>query len=551
MAAASRESAPVAQPAPPGTAPAGPGGRAALLGALGLLAAVLAVRLAFVLWFSPWNLLEDETHYWLWSQRLDWSYYSKGPGIAWIIAAGTALLGDTEAGVRLPAPFFALGLGLCTYLLTWRITRSHRLGLLATLALHLVPIVTALGVLMTVDGPYLAFWSAACLLVYLALEERRGWAWPLAGFALGAAFLVKYTALLLLPGLVIYLWLRRRQRRPWRSGAFWLFPLCLALSSAPVFIWNARHDWVTFRHLLGHAHLGGRNDLLRWQPWWWLEFLGTQLGAVGVTLLPLIVAAILWSLRRRFSDERLRAGRQFLLCCGLPVLLFYALASFFIQVEGNWPVAAYVTLLPLAAWLVADRLGYLGLPAAAPRLRRRYRAAWHWAIGYGAIGFVLVLRPDLVNAPVAALNAVGLPLPYVFPHARLIGAEAFAAEVDALGARLGEQTVSIAGHYGRASQLSFYCRGRPAVFSASSRLQGRQAQHDHWPDMDLDQPALRGKTMVLIGEPLWKWERENAFDELIVCEPFRLVRQGQVVREQELQIGVGYRGFPQRRASTY
>ena len=30
----------------------------------------------------------DETYYYQWSQRLDWAYYSKGPGVALAIRAG-------------------------------------------------------------------------------------------------------------------------------------------------------------------------------------------------------------------------------------------------------------------------------------------------------------------------------------------------------------------------------------------------------------------------------------------------------------------------------
>jgi hypothetical protein len=36
----------------------------------------------FHLWFigsGRWPLASDEAHYWEWSRRLDWSYYSKAP----------------------------------------------------------------------------------------------------------------------------------------------------------------------------------------------------------------------------------------------------------------------------------------------------------------------------------------------------------------------------------------------------------------------------------------------------------------------------------------
>ncbi|MFY7950579.1 MAG: glycosyltransferase, partial [Gemmatimonas sp.] len=45
-------------------------------------------------------LLPDETYYWEWSRRLEAGYFDHPPGIALLIAFGTALFGDTHAGVR-------------------------------------------------------------------------------------------------------------------------------------------------------------------------------------------------------------------------------------------------------------------------------------------------------------------------------------------------------------------------------------------------------------------------------------------------------------------
>jgi len=58
-------------------------------------------------------LSADEAYYWLWSQHPAWGYYDHPPMIAWLIRAGTLLLGDTPLGVRaagvvlsLPATWF-------------------------------------------------------------------------------------------------------------------------------------------------------------------------------------------------------------------------------------------------------------------------------------------------------------------------------------------------------------------------------------------------------------------------------------------------------------
>src|SRR5262252_665232 len=54
----------------------------------------------------------DEAHYWMWSQRLAPAYFSKGPGVAFVIRAGTMLFGANEFGVRFFSPIFAAGTSL-------------------------------------------------------------------------------------------------------------------------------------------------------------------------------------------------------------------------------------------------------------------------------------------------------------------------------------------------------------------------------------------------------------------------------------------------------
>ncbi|MCA9288807.1 MAG: hypothetical protein KDA05_09500, partial [Phycisphaerales bacterium] len=73
---------------------------------LALVGVVTLLRVVYVVWFCPYGLVEDEAYYWLWSRHPDWSYLTKGPGVAQAIALGTLLLGDTEAGVRLTAPLW-------------------------------------------------------------------------------------------------------------------------------------------------------------------------------------------------------------------------------------------------------------------------------------------------------------------------------------------------------------------------------------------------------------------------------------------------------------
>jgi 4-amino-4-deoxy-L-arabinose transferase-like glycosyltransferase len=76
---------------------------------------LLVLRL---LWIKTNNLelYADEAQYWVWSQHLDFGYYSKPPFVAWIIALSTSLLGNEEVGVRFFSPILHFITGWIVYL---------------------------------------------------------------------------------------------------------------------------------------------------------------------------------------------------------------------------------------------------------------------------------------------------------------------------------------------------------------------------------------------------------------------------------------------------
>src|SRR5579885_2033850 len=101
-----------------------------------LVAASGGLRIAYMAHRCPLDLAPDEAHYWDWSRHLDWSYYSKGPLIAWIIRAGWELFGSAALAtdgslmpaIRLPAVLCGSGLLAALYVLTWQTYRSDRLA---------------------------------------------------------------------------------------------------------------------------------------------------------------------------------------------------------------------------------------------------------------------------------------------------------------------------------------------------------------------------------------------------------------------------------------
>ncbi len=479
-----------------------------------LIAGVTVARIVYIAFLCPFNLIEDEAHYWEWARRLEWSYYSKGPGVGWTIALSRAVLGDSEFAVRLPAALASVVTATCLWLLARDITRSGRVAFLTVVCYFLTPLFQASGIIMTIDGPYSACWALAALAAWRAIaDDRRGW-WLVLGVALGLGLMYKYTILLAAPGIIALLLMAPRSaavsRRP---GARWPWVfggLCLMLAGlAPIAVWNAQHDWVTVRHLLGHLGVkGGDMPVVqgtgggwKYEPRWTLEFIGTQIGLVGPLLIVMIAGAIT-TLRRPAEQPRERLGGRYLVAMAAPILLFYLAVSFVTGPEGNWAMAAYITLFIVAAQRITERmdLWFAGV--------RRFgvtatRAMWHATLVVGLATGLIAPRLDLL----AKIPEIGK----LVPLGRVTGAEEMARDVERLLEELrvetGLEPFVISQHYGRASQLAFYMKGRPTVYSASSLIGGgRKTQYDMWSQTDLRlDHGLQGRPAVVIGgdDAIW------------------------------------------------
>jgi len=227
--------------------------RAQLLSLL-LIATSVCVSLAYVWFFCPLDLASDEAHYWDWSRTLDWSYYSKGPLVAWLIrgscelfgSASIAVTGDLGAAVRLPA-VLCHGVFLAgSYVLAAGVFRSPQAGLAVVACEVSAPLVRVGSVLMTIDPPFLACWCWSLVCVWKALSsgnEQRGGVWWWVGAAVFTTLgtLAKYTMALFPIAIVGYLlW---HQRSEFRRRGIWILLAGSILGWIPIVEWNARNDW--------------------------------------------------------------------------------------------------------------------------------------------------------------------------------------------------------------------------------------------------------------------------------------------------------------------
>jgi 4-amino-4-deoxy-L-arabinose transferase-like glycosyltransferase len=476
-----------------------------------IILVILALR---ILWqyFSPYTLIEDEAHYWEWSRHLDWSYYSKGPGVAWIILASTQILGTSEFAIRIPA---AIAAAVGTYAVA-KTTKDHfddqRLVFISAILFACVPGFAVAAMVMTIDSPYIACWALASLFALRAILKGSNASWIHFGVWIAIGFIFKYTILLLLPGVLLAM-LVTKNHRPKINPRFLTLSLLIALVGfLPVVIWNAGHDWATVRHLLGHlgVHGGDTEPTAAFgrEPWtimWMLEYIGLQILVGGPVAL---LALFAWINAKKHANKETQLVIKAMIALGAPILAFYFLISLKAQTEGNWAMGGFVTLIPPAAW------------AALDGVRRRdhpVKFAWGAAIFMGVA--ILLLFPGahwLSSRPFVGK--------YV-PLYRMVGMRELAQEtqiiIDQLKESTGLEPLVMSEHYGKASQLAFYLDGRPTVYTTSAQVGGRKTQYDMWTQTDLSNPEtlapLLGRPGILFGGRPDQWS--YAFDELTDIGP--------------------------------
>jgi hypothetical protein len=191
--------------------------------------------------------------------------------------------------------------------------------------------------------------------------------------------------MILLPAGVVGYHLVHRRGEFCRPG-IWLLIAGAVVGWLPIIAWNALHDWVSFRHVLGQVGTGAGSGVRWFGP---VEFLAGQVGMMfGLWLAAFLAAA--WRFR---PNREIDPAIRLLWWCAAPVWLVFPLASFLKSGQPNWPAPAYISGFVLAAAWLRERLD-------GPNRRI---AAWGFSLNAALGGLVVVgihyptpFRPILV-----------------------------------------------------------------------------------------------------------------------------------------------------------
>jgi len=317
------------------------------------MVAMTAMRLVYA---SVLDLRTDEAYYWTWSKEHVLSFRDHPPMIAWLIRFGTTIFGDTNLGVRFSGIVAMLVMQLLLADIVRRVTGNNIRVVI--LALLLPEAALYYGLLMAKVAPDTAMipFAVAMLwsLVRLAQSNDGRW-WLATGLFAGLALLSKFTAIMLAPA-VLALALVPDWRWRWlRSPYPYLAAVISIAVFSPVLIWNAGHDWASFRFQAVRATTEG-SFLLRTVG----EFIGMQFGLVGFVLLPVTLFGAALTAWRGYRG---REPVAILLSTAVLVpFAYFFWKSLTLRVGDTWPmflwpagfaaVAINVTRMPFEGWSV-------------------------------------------------------------------------------------------------------------------------------------------------------------------------------------------------------
>jgi 4-amino-4-deoxy-L-arabinose transferase-like glycosyltransferase len=331
------------------------------LGVVLLIAALTAMRMVYA---GVMELRTDEAYYWTWSKESALSFLDHPPGIAWMIRFGTTIFGDTNLGVRFGGIVAMLATQLLLADIVRRVTHDFRAILFAVL---MPEAALYYGLLMAKVAPDTAMipFAVAMLwaLVRLAGSNNPRW-WLAAGLFAGLALLSKFTAIMLLPAVVAFVLVPDWRRRWLFSPYPWLAALIATVVFLPVLVWNAQHDWASFRFQFVRAVA---THALSWRTVG--EFIGLQFGLVGFVLLPVVLSGVTLTAWRGY---RTREPVAILLSTAVLVpFLYFFWKSLTLRVGDTWPMflwpagfaAAAINLTLLSRdgwpdWMVKSSFGW-------------------------------------------------------------------------------------------------------------------------------------------------------------------------------------------------
>ncbi len=298
-----------------------------------------------------------------WGLAWQWGYYKHPPLPAWIVAFSESLVGKNALALILPS---VLSIALC-YLALGKLARQLLQPKLAVIALFLSSTslfyqLWAVGFNHNVVQIPLWAWTITCL--YQALMRDAKADWLILGMVYGLTLLAKYTAVLLIPPAILFVYLTPSVRQRIHVTHLLLLLLGMLVMVSPHGLWLIQHHFESFHYAstrLSEARDWGRS---------FLGFIGTAVLAHSALLI--VWMSIVWRsaslIERVQAIEPVSTNRRFLFLLGFGPFILACM----IGLSGK-------TLAPMWAMAMLPLCGIALVYWLNERALKLYRPFWFCA----------------------------------------------------------------------------------------------------------------------------------------------------------------------------
>lgn len=476
------------------------------------IASITIVRSIYVN-FVP--LVPQEAYYWKYAKNLALSYFDHPPMTAYIIAFFTWIGGDNAFFIRLGSIIFSMGLMLLLYAIIKRLFNNHKWAFLAVVTINCTVLFSIGATVITPDVPLLFFWAVIVYsLVRLQEANQKRW-WYLAACSLGLGLLSKYTAILIVPGIFIYLLFSKSQRK-WLKSVYPYLGLIIAfLIFSPVIIWNYQNDWASFLFQSSNRF----SKMIDFRPEFFFQLIGSQLGMLTPYVFFLVITG--WIQIGRLSIKEKNEKYSLLFWIAFPVYFVFVLFSFRSLVKMNWLAPAYITsIIASIVWINSTQSKW------ADRFKK-------W------------LKPGLILGLIIVLIMHLLPIVPMFPIRKgdtWTGWKELSKRVVEIKKEMGEDNTFIFGHeYKIPSEITFYTPNH--VTTHSGEIIGEKGlQYTFWTNFN----ELIGKDAIFVTSDAQRYRNidriRQYFDSVIEEPPLMISHHNRIFRVFYLYRCYNYKG---------
>ncbi|MDR3232397.1 MAG: glycosyltransferase family 39 protein, partial [Planctomycetaceae bacterium] len=221
------------------------------------------------------------------------------------------------------APFIASQ--LCVLLTLWSVWKlgrtvlSEKHALIGTLVMLPYWFFTIESIKYNQNLVLIAFWSLSVYLVFQALQTNRLFYWLMSGLSIGLAFHAKYTTIILVLTIIIYMIIRPSMRKYfWNGIGFYCTALIAFLVFLPHLIWLYEDNFAIFNYLHNRHYVE-----LTWFNYFIcpLHFFATQLLfllPILIVLFPTVGYVWNWKFKEPEKNKEMECEKYIFFCIMIP-----------------------------------------------------------------------------------------------------------------------------------------------------------------------------------------------------------------------------------------